>query len=78
MLHAHPDRLKATTRLVLRPLFLMCTEAVVLDATFVKLSLAILVLMIMDWIVKTPLLKTDLSVASRPPSSTLCSAHAEH
>ena len=33
---ANPERIKATTRLVLRSLSLICTEAVVLLATLVK------------------------------------------
>lgn len=71
MVHAaYPERLNATTRLVLRSLFLTCTDAVALEATLAKLSLVVMQrLTCCSCVELIPLLKTDFSIASRPPSS---------
>lgn len=78
MVHAaYPERLNATTRLVLRSLFLTCTDAVVLEATLAKLSLVVMqCLTCCSCVELIPLLKTDFSIASRPPSS-ICYMHMQ-
>lgn len=70
---ANLERMKATTRLVFKSLFLTCTEAVVFSATLLKFALqATYCLTTLNCGNLTALLYTDLSVASCPLSCIVC------